>query len=241
MFNRSDGRALDEIRPIEISVGFQDYSMGSALITMGHTKVLCSVTFEDTVPYFLRGSGQGWLTAEYSMLPGSTHTRTSRERGTKSVRGRTHEIQRLIGRSLRNVLDLTLIGEVSFTIDCDVLQADGGTRTAAITCAYVALYQAVSNLIKEGKLKKNPISSTLAGVSIGVLDGYVLTDLCYEEDSQADVDFNIVMTDRMEFVEIQGTAEKKAFNYNDLESILSIGKNSLKQIFDIQKKVIHNL
>ncbi len=129
----------------------------------------------------------------------------------------------------------------AYTIDCDVLQADGGTRTAAITCAYVALYQAVSNLIKEGKLKKNPISSALAGVSIGVLDGYVLTDLCYEEDSQADVDFNIVMTDRMEFVEIQGTAEKKAFNYNDLESILSIGKNSLKQIFDIQKNVIHKL
>ena len=241
MFNRVDGRALDEIMQIDISIGFQDYSIGSALITMGHTKVLCSVTFEENVPHFLRGSGQSWLTAEYSMLPGSTHTRTSRERGTKSVRGRTHEIQRLIGRSLRSVLDLTLIGEVSFTIDCDVLQADGGTRTAAITCAYVALYQAIKNLIKEGKLTKNPIKSALAGISIGVLDGYVLTDLCYEEDSQADVDFNIIMTDRMEFVEIQGTAEKKSFNDNDLESILSNGKKSLKQIFDIQKNVLHNL
>ena len=241
MFCRSDARGLNEIRPIEISVGFQDYSIGSALITMGHTKVLCVVTFEDTVPYFLRGSGQGWLTAEYSMLPGSTHTRTSRERGAKSVRGRTHEIQRLIGRSLRNVLDLKLIGETSFTIDCDVLQADGGTRTAAITCAYVALYQAVSNLMNQGKLKKTPIICALAGVSIGVLDGYVLTDLSYEEDSRADVDFNIVMTDKMEFVEIQGTAEKKSFNYNDLESILSVARNSLKQIFDIQKNVIHKL
>ena len=197
---RVDGRASDQLRLVSIEIGAQKYAEGSALISAGDTRVLCAVSVANEVPRFLRGSGQGWVTAEYSMLPRSTHTRTRRE---TTPRGRTQEIQRLIGRSLRAAVDMDRLGEITLTVDCDVIQADGGTRTASITGAYVALYHALTTVREQGKLDSIPIKAGVAAVSVGIVDGDPLLDLCYEEDSRAAVDFNVVMTDQAEFVEVQ--------------------------------------
>ena len=235
---RFDGRAPDELRPVTSTTGFQKYAEGSALIEMGETRVVCAVSVEDRVPPFLTGSGSGWITAEYGMLPRSTHTRAKRESAEGKVKGRTQEIQRLIGRSLRSVVDLAAIGERTFTIDCDVLQADGGTRTASITAAYVALTQALNTLRKRGQLPRVCTQGAVAATSVGIVNGVQLLDLCYEEDSHAEVDFNVVMNDAGDFVEVQGTAEGKAFSRSDMDGLLSLAEKGLGELFRIQKAVI---
>src|SRR5947209_20037148 len=201
---RIDGRTDTQLRPVHLTVDFLDHAEGSVLIEMGKTRVLCAASVEEKVPPFLEGKGQGWVTAEYNMLPRATHTRSTRERDGR-VSGRTQEIQRLIGRSLRAVVDMAALGPRTITLDCDVLQADGGTRTASITGAYVALYRACSLLVKRGVLPLHPLKTSVAAVSVGVVGGEILLDLCYEEDSRADVDFNVVMTAQHQFVEVQGT------------------------------------
>lgn len=235
---RTDGRANSELRPTTITLGAQAYAEGSVLIETGMTKVLCAVSVEDRVPSFLRGSGKGWVTSEYAMLPRSTHTRTQRE---TTPRGRTQEIQRLIGRSLRAVVDMGQLGERTFTIDCDVLQADGGTRTASITGAYVALYQAFHALVQHDELDRIPFTAAVAATSVGIGGDDVLLDLCYREDFQADGDFNIVMTDKGEFVEVQGTAEGKPFSREMLDKVLSVAGEGINQLFVIQKETIAGL
>ena len=232
---RPDGRANDELRPTKITCGVQAFPEGSVLIETGMTRVLCAVSVEDNVPRFLRGSGQGWVTAEYAMLPRSTLTRTPRER---TPRGRTQEIQRLIGRSLRAAVDLEQLGERTFTVDCDVLQADAGTRTAAITGGYVALHLAIAALVEEHQLPKIPILSAVAATSVGVVDGEARLDLCYEEDSAAGVDFNIVMTSEGDFVEVQGTAEGMPFSRHALEEILSVAQQGIEELSAIQRDAI---
>ena len=229
---RADGRANNQLRPVDIEVGAQKYAEGSALISAGDTRVLCAVSVANDVPRFLRGSGQGWVTAEYSMLPRSTHTRTRRE---TTPRGRTQEIQRLIGRSLRSAVDMDQLGEITLTVDCDVIQADGGTRTASITGAYVALHHALTAVRDQGKLDSK---SGLAAVSVGIVDGESLLDLCYEEDSRASVDFNVVMTDRGEFVEVQGTAEESAFTRAQLDDMMTLAESGVRQLIDIQRQAI---
>ena len=232
---RPDGRANDELRPTKITCGVQTFPEGSVLIETGMTRVLCAVSVEDNVPRFLRGSGQGWVTAEYAMLPRSTLTRTPRER---TPRGRTQEIQRLIGRSLRAAVDLEQLGERTFTVDCDVLQADAGTRTAAITGSYVALYLAIAALVDEKQLPELPILSAIAATSVGIVDGEVLLDLCYEEDADADADFNIVMTAEGEFVEVQGTAEGIPYSRDALDNVLSAAEDGIRQLIAIQQDAI---
>lgn len=232
---REDGRNLEDLRDVNMITGAQGFAEGSVIIETGLTRVLCSVSLDKDVPPFLRGTGKGWLTAEYSMLPRSTMTRTPRE---TRPRGRTQEIQRLIGRSLRSALDLNLLGEVTLTVDCDVLQADGGTRTAAITGGYVALEIAVSNLISSNVINSNPIRRTIAATSVGLLDGDIMLDLNYEEDHRADVDFNIVMTDKGEFIELQGTAEAGVFSPAELYQIIALGEKGLTKLFKIQKQAI---
>ena len=235
---RIDGRRTDEIRPTIIQIGVQSYAEGSALITMGDTRVLCAVSVEDSVPRFLRGSGRGWVTAEYAMLPRSTHTRTRRE---TTPRGRTQEIQRLIGRSLRASVDMHSLGERTLTVDCDVLQADGGTRTAAITGAYVALYHALAALRDNGDLDGIPVKSGVAAVSVGVVYGEAVLDLCYEEDHRAEVDFNVVMTDAGEFIEVQGTAEDGTFSRTRLDELLSLAESGVAQLMEIQRAAIGDI
>jgi len=238
---RIDGRAGDELRPINIILGYQTFAEGSALIELGRTRVLCSVSVEERVPNFLKGQGTGWVTAEYAMLPRSTLTRTPRNISPERQAGRNQEIQRLIGRSLRAVTDLTVMGERTFTIDCDVLQADGGTRTAAITGGYVALFVALHNLKKRGMLSSIPLKGAVAATSVGIVGREVLLDLCYEEDFQAAVDFNVVMTDKGEFVELQGTAEGKPFSKETIDSLLALAEKGIKQLFKIQKAVLAGL
>ena len=221
-----------------IEVGAQKYAEGSALISAGDTRVLCAVSVANDVPRFLRGSGQGWVTAEYSMLPRSTHTRTRRE---TTPRGRTQEIQRLIGRSLRAAVDMDQLGEITLTVDCDVIQADGGTRTASITGAYVALHHALTAVRDQGKLDSIPIKSGVAAVSVGIVDGESLLDLCYEEDSSASVDFNVVMTDRGEFVEVQGTAEESAFTRAQLDDMMTLAESGVRRLIDIQRRALSGL
>lgn len=235
---RTDGRTNNQIRPTTITVGAQAYAEGSVIIETGMTKVLCAVSVEARVPQFLRGSGKGWVTSEYAMLPRATHTRSQRE---TTPRGRTQEIQRLIGRSLRAVVDMDKLGERTLTVDCDVLQADGGTRTASITGAYVALYQAFHTLVQRDEIDQIPLSTAVAATSVGVVDDDVLLDLCYEEDFQADGDFNIVMTDKGGFVEVQGTAEGKTFSRDQLDKVLSAASEGINQLFDIQNSVIAGL
>ena len=235
---RIDGRRRDQIRPTSIETGVQSYAEGSALITMGDTRVLCAVSVEESVPRFLRGSGRGWVTAEYAMLPRSTLTRTRRE---TTPRGRTQEIQRLIGRSLRASVDMHRLGERTFTVDCDVLQADGGTRTAAITGAYVALHHALAALRDNGDLDHIPVTSGVAAVSVGVVDGEAILDLCYEEDYRAEVDFNVVMTDAGEFIEVQGTAEDGAFSRARLDELLTLAEVGIAQLTDIQRAAIEDI
>jgi ribonuclease PH len=238
---RIDGRANSELRPVNISLGYQAFAEGSALLDLGKTRVLCSVSVEDRVPNFLKGQGTGWVTAEYAMLPRSTLTRTPRSISAERTAGRNQEIQRLIGRSLRAITDLTVLGERTFTVDCDVLQADGGTRTAAITGGYVALFVALHNLKKRGMLSANPLKGAVAATSVGILGRDVLLDLCYEEDSQAAVDFNVVMTDKGDFVEIQGTAEGKPFSKETIDNLLALAETGIRQLFKIQKAVLSGL
>ena len=233
--NRNDQRAQDELRPVEITLGIQSYAEGSVLIKTGDTHVICSASIEESVPNFLKDQNKGWITAEYNMLPRATLTRTRRENIKK---GRTHEIQRLIGRCLRTSVDLNSIGERSILIDCDVVQADGGTRTASITGSYVALYLAVLSLVEENKIEKMPAINQLAAVSVGILKQQVLLDLCYEEDSEADADFNIVMNNNGDFIEVQGTAEQKPYSKELLDEVLSVGSNGIKQLFDKQNEAI---
>ena len=233
--NRNDQRLQDELRPVEITLGIQSYAEGSVLIKAGDTHVICSASIEESVPNFLKDQNKGWITAEYNMLPRATLTRTRRENIKK---GRTHEIQRLIGRCLRTSVDLNSIGERSILIDCDVVQADGGTRTASITGSYVALYLAVLSLVEENKIEKMPAINQLAAVSVGILKQQVLLDLCYEEDSEADADFNIVMNNNGDFIEVQGTAEQKPYSKELLDEVLSVGSNGIKQLFDKQNEAI---
>lgn len=238
---RIDGRANDELRPVHISLGYQAFAEGSALIELGQTRVLCAVSVEDRVPNFLRGEGTGWVTAEYAMLPRSTLTRTPRNLSPERVAGRNQEIQRLIGRSLRAVTDLYALGERTFSVDCDVLQADGGTRTAAITGGYIALFQALHTLKERGMLRSIPLKSAMAATSVGIVDREKLLDLCYEEDYRAAVDFNVVMTDKGKFVEIQGTAEGKPFSKETIDALLSIAEKGINQLFEIQKTALAGL
>ncbi len=224
------------MRPIEIIPGYAPYAEGSALITVGNTHVLCTATIEEHVPKFLQSTGKGWVTAEYGMLPRSSPQRISRERSLSS--GRTHEIQRLIGRSLRAVTKLDALGERMVIIDCDVLRADGGTRTAAITGSYVALRQALEVLHQTDRVKSIPLSGIVAAVSVGVVYGEERLDLEYEEDSVADVDFNVVMTDRGEFIEVQGTAEGKPFSRERLDTLLELAHLGIEQLFDLQRSTL---
>lgn len=225
------------MRPVEIQTGFLMTAEGSALIQVGNTRILCAATIEDTVPGFLRGSGKGWVTAEYSMLPRATQQRTPREVSKGRLSGRTHEIQRLIGRSLRAVVDLQVLGERTITLDCDVLQADGGTRTAAITGACVALRIAAEQLLKFGVLRQNPVKDWVAATSVGIVGGEVMLDLCYEEDSRADVDMNVVMTGSGRFVELQATAEHVAFDDGQLAQMVALGRSGVASLIEIQKQV----
>ncbi|MBN1690334.1 MAG: ribonuclease PH [Dehalococcoidia bacterium] len=236
---RSDGRANDEMRPVKITLGYQDYPEGSALIEIGNTRVICAVSVEERVPPFLKGQGSGWVTAEYAMLPRATHTRT--QRSPDRQQGRSQEIQRLIGRSLRAAVDMDSLGERTFAVDCDVLQADGGTRTASITGAYVALYMAIAKLRKQGVYKVMPVRYAVAATSVGVVDRVKLLDLCYDEDFRAGVDFNVVMTDKGEFVELQGTAEGKPFSRDTIDSLIMLADKGIKQLFEEQKKALENL
>jgi len=231
---RADGRAWDELRPIKITPGFQSFAEGSALIEVGKTQVLCSVSSNDRVPNFLKGGGSGWITAEYAMLPRSTVSRTPRDSAGK-VAGRNQEIQRLIGRSLRAITELAALGERTLIVDCDVIQADGGTRTAAITGSYVALYQALQNLASIGIISDIPVKTAVAAASVGIVHSYMMLDLCYDEDCNAEVDFNVVMTGEGNFAEIQGTAEGKPFTKESIDSLLSLAEKGIKQLFQAQQ------
>lgn len=231
---RSDGRQLEALRPIRIIRNYIKHAEGSVLIEMGDTKVICSASLEERVPPFLRNTGKGWVTAEYSMLPRSTNTRTPRESGRGS--GRTFEIQRLIGRSLRSVTDLGGFGERTIWIDCDVIQADGGTRTASITGAYVALVDAFRKMLEREVIQKIPVRTPVAAVSVGKVDGKILLDLNYEEDSRAEVDMNVVMTGSGEFIEVQGTAENAVFSKEEMDALIRVAEKGIKKLTAFQKK-----
>ena len=233
---RSDGRKAEQMREVKITRNYMRQAEGSALIEVGDTRVICTASVENKVPNFLKDSGQGWITAEYSMLPRSTNVRSSRESSRGKVGGRTHEIQRLIGRALRSVVDLTVLKDMSVWIDCDVIQADGGTRTASITGSFVALYDAMNFLKNQNKIEKIPINNFLAAISVGVLKNEAILDLNYVEDSSAEVDMNIVATDSDKFVEIQGTAEENPFSNDHLESMLKLAKKGTKELIAAQKR-----
>ena len=235
---RNDGRSASVLRPIKITRNFTKHAEGSVLIEFGDTKVLCTASVEESVPPFLRGKGTGWVTAEYAMLPRATHTRSPREAAKGKQTGRTLEIQRLIGRSLRAVTDLGKLGERSVYIDCDVLQADGGTRTASITGAYVALVDALTTLKTRGLLTEIPVKEAVAAVSVGIVGGEALLDLNYVEDSKAEVDMNIVMVDSGNFVEVQGTAEGKAFSRKDMDAMLKLAVKGIRELFLIQNRAL---
>jgi ribonuclease PH len=234
---RPDGRRPDELRPVEIATGYLKTAEGSALITVGNTQVLCAASVEPAVPPFLRNTGKGWVTAEYSMLPRATATRTAREVAKGRPSGRTHEIQRLIGRSLRSVIDLSILGERSIILDCDVLQADGGTRVASITGAYVALALAIKQMLRYKAISKSPLLGAVAAISVGMLNGEAILDLCYEEDSRAEVDANVVMTDSGKFVEFQATAEHKSFDDDQMSHMTTLAKKGIAELTAIQKAV----
>jgi ribonuclease PH len=234
---RIDKREDAQMRPVTITTDYLLTAEGSVLIEVGNTRVLCAASIEDTVPGFLRGSGKGWVTAEYSMLPRATATRTTREVSKGRASGRTMEIQRLIGRSLRSVVDTDALGERSVILDCDVLQADGGTRTAAITGAYIAMSLALRQLVKFGTLKKSPIKDCIAATSVGMVGGVAMLDLCYHEDSRAEVDMNVVMTGAGQFVELQATAEKTAFDDSHLASLLTLARKGISELIEVQRKL----
>ena len=234
---REDNRKFHQLRPIKIIRKYLKYPQGSVLIEMGNTRVLCAATVAETVPNFKKNSCSCWVTAEYAMLPASTSQRTPREhRGS----GRTHEIQRLIGRSLRAVTDMDKLGERTVYLDCDVIQADGGTRTASITAAWLALYDALKSLMADGKISENPLKEHLAAVSVGIINGEALLDLCYSEDSAAEVDMNVIMTESGKFVEVQGTAENNPFSKQQLDELLEIASKGIKQLISIQKGHLKN-
>jgi ribonuclease PH len=236
---RADGRTPDQVRPIKVTRNYLKYPAGSALIEMGNTKVICTAIIQERVPEHRRGSGSGWVTAEYSMLPGSTAERSPREHSQGRARGRTHEIQRLIGRALRAVVDMEKLGERTILIDADVIQADGGTRTASINGSFIALYDAVKLLMKERKIKADPIREFVGAISVGVIDGVALVDLPYEEDSRADVDMNIVMTESGNLVEVQGTAEGAPFSKKTMDLLLDKAEKAIQRVIAAQKKVWH--
>ena len=235
---RPDGRHENEIRNVKIQRSFIENAEGSVLISIGNTRVICTASIEDRVPPFLKDQKKGWVTAEYSMLPRATHTRTLRESTTGRISGRTHEIQRLIGRALRSVVDLSGLGERTIWIDCDVLQADGGTRTASITGAFICLSDALRYALRNGLIEKSPLKDYLAAVSVGVVHGKPMVDLCYAEDSVAEVDMNVVMTGNGRFVEIQGTAEGVPFSRDSLDMLIKLAEQGIHNLIAIQKKYI---
>ena len=236
--NRPDGRKFDELRPIKITTGYTKYAEGSVLIEFGETKVLCNASVEESVPPFKRGGGEGWVTAEYNMLPRATKTRNNRDINKLKLNQRSTEIQRLIGRSLRAAVDFSLMGERSITVDCDVLQADGGTRTASITGGFVALALACKKLVDEGLIEKMPIKDYVAAVSVGIFEDEGILDLCYAEDSHAQVDMNIVMTGSGKFVEVQGTGEEGTFSKDELYMLTGLGEKGCKDLVAIQKEAL---
>ena len=236
-FQRVDDRALDQIRNTKITPNVSPYAEGSAMIEMGGTKVLCMASVDESIPRWLRNQGKGWVTGEYAMLPRSTHTRMRRENLRPS--GRTMEIQRLIGRSLRAVVDMTKLGERQVIVDCDVLQADGGTRCASITGAFVAMSLACRNLVKQGKIGASPIVSEVAAISVGIVEGHAVSDLKYEEDSNAEVDMNVVCTGTGKFIEIQGTAEQEPFDRAQMDEMLALAEKGVNQLFEIQRNALN--
>jgi ribonuclease PH len=238
---RIDGRRPEELRPVIVHRSFIKYAEGSVLIEMGATKVICTATIEEKVPPFLRGQNRGWVTAEYAMIPRATPERVQREATKGKQGGRTLEIQRLIGRSLRAVTDMDLLGERTFWIDCDVIQADGGTRTASITGAFIALADAITVVRQKGLIKKNPLKDYLAAVSVGKVGSDLLTDLCYAEDCVAEVDLNLIMTGKGEFVEVQGTAERSPFSHDELQQFLALGWNGIKGLVKMQQELLGDL
>ncbi|OZB05295.1 MAG: ribonuclease PH [Idiomarina sp. 34-48-12] len=235
---RPSGRTAQQIRPVTITRNFTRHAEGSVLIEYGDTKVLCTARVDKSVPRFLKGKGQGWVTAEYGMLPRSTHSRMDREAARGKQGGRTVEIQRLIGRSLRACVDMAALGENTITIDCDVLQADGGTRTASITGACVALVDALNWMRKEGIVKTNPLKGLVAAVSVGMYEGHAVADLDYPEDSKAETDMNVVMTEAGKFIEIQGTAEGEPFSSEDMNAMLDLAKHAIRELMDLQKQAL---
>ncbi|GAB3296306.1 ribonuclease PH [Pseudidiomarina andamanensis] len=235
---RPSGRTAQQIRPVTITRNFTRHAEGSVLIEFGDTKVLCTASVDKSVPRFLKGKGQGWVTAEYGMLPRSTHSRMDREAARGKQGGRTVEIQRLIGRSLRACVDMAALGENTITIDCDVLQADGGTRTASITGACVALVDALNWMRKEGIVKTNPLKGLVAAVSVGMYEGHAVADLDYPEDSKAETDMNVVMTEAGKFIEIQGTAEGEPFSSEDMNAMLDLAKHAIRELMDLQKQAL---
>lgn len=236
--SRADGRAHDQLRTVNFERDFTVFAAGSVLVSFGRTRVLCTASVAEEVPRWLKGSGRGWVTAEYSMLPGSTPERASREAAKGKQSGRTQEIQRLIARSLRAVTNLEAMPDVQITVDCDVIQADGGTRTASICGGYVALHDALTRLVAEGVLSQHALSDAVAAVSVGIIDGVPMLDLPYEEDSRADVDMNVVMTGAGKFVEVQGTAEHNAFSRAELDSLLHLADSGLQQILAAQRAIL---
>jgi ribonuclease PH len=235
---RKDGRGVEDLRPVDFLRDFTEFAPGSVLVAMGKTKVLCTASVEERVPPWMRGSGKGWVTAEYSLLPGSSAERIDREAAKGKQSGRTQEIQRLIGRSLRAVTDMVALGELQVTVDCDVLQADGGTRTASICGAYVALHDCFSRLIQKGQLSAQPLSDACAAVSVGIVDAACLLDLDYSEDSRAEVDMNVVMTGSGRFIEVQGTAEGMAFSRGELDELLALAEHGIATLLDAQRAVL---
>ncbi len=235
---RRDGREPDELRPVTFTRDFTEFAAGSVLVEFGRTRVLCTASAEDRIPGWLRGQGRGWVTAEYSMLPGSTSERNEREAARGRLSGRTQEIQRLIGRSLRAVTDLEVMGELQITVDCDVLQADGGTRTASICGGYVALHDAFSRLVAEKKVPAHPMTDTCGAISVGIVDALAHLDLDYSEDVRAEVDMNVVMTGEGRFVEVQGTAEGTPFSRGELDDLVSLAEKGIVEIFGLQREML---
>lgn len=235
---RKSGRRPDELRAVRFERQYTRHAEGSVLVSFGDTRVLCTASVDDRSPPWLRGTGEGWVTAEYSMLPRATHTRSARESGKGGPSGRTHEIQRLIGRSLRAVVDRRALGERQIVLDCDVLQADGGTRTAAITGAYVALVDACSHLLRNKVISKNPLHGQVAAVSVGIVDGQPVLDLDYAEDSNCETDMNVVMNDALGYIELQGTAEGHAFRQDELDALLGLARGGIAQLLTLQREAL---
>jgi ribonuclease PH len=235
---RADGRGAADLRPLKAEMGYLDWAEGSVLLEVGKTRVLASASFEPKPPRFLQGTGSGWVTAEYAMLPRSTAVRTPREVSAGRPSGRTQEIQRLVGRSLRSITELERMGECTIWIDCDILQADGGTRTASITAGYLALAQAMGRLAEAGTLPADLLHETVAAVSVGIVEGQLLLDLAYDEDAKADVDFNVVMTGAGQLVEVQGTAEGKVFSRRELDGLMDLAASGIEQLTDFQRQVL---